>query len=194
MGAKRFSSQKIPDSIIDAVEIDEAAAQQLKENFEASRWKNRLNIHHLSIQQFATSKIFQSHGSKYDVVISNPPFFENDLKSDSEKRNLALHGAALSLEELLIAVNKLLKDEGSFFVLLPYHRMNYFEQLVENQHLFIREKVFIKQTPKHNYFRSMLWLTKTPATTVQSEITIVKTDNAYSKEFTELLKDYYLHL
>ena len=56
---------------------------------------------------------------KYDLIISNPPFYESDLKSDDAKRNLALHSAELKLEELIAIADKLLNDDGSFFVLLP---------------------------------------------------------------------------
>src|SRR4051812_5902465 len=102
-------AQKNLQSIIDAVEIDEAAAQQARENFEASPWKERLQIYSTSIKLFISEK-------KYDLIISNPPFFENDLKSDDSKRNLALHSSQLSLEELLDAITKHLKEDGLFAV------------------------------------------------------------------------------
>jgi tRNA1Val (adenine37-N6)-methyltransferase len=148
-------AQNFSNAIIDAVEIDEAAAQQAKENFEASPWKERLTVYTGSIQYVnLTTNHF------YDIIISNPPFYENDLKSDNEKRNLALHSAELSLEELVTAVDKFLKDDGSLFILLPYHRTKYFEESATEQNLFIKEKILIKQTPKHSYFRSILWLTR----------------------------------
>ena len=67
-------AQKNADAIIDAVEIDEAAAEQAQENFEASPWKERLNVYGDSIQSFTATTL-----NKYDVIISNPPFYENDL-------------------------------------------------------------------------------------------------------------------
>ncbi|MEP6682604.1 MAG: methyltransferase, partial [Parafilimonas sp.] len=145
-------AQILIDANIDAVEIDEAAAKQAKENFDASLWKERLNIYNESIQQFANSPIRKSN---YDVIISNPPFYESDLKSDDDKRNLALHSSDLRLEELISITYKLLNNNGSFFVLLPYHRTTYFLELSECK-FFVREKVLVKQTSKHNYFRSIL--------------------------------------
>ena len=143
-------AQKNLHAIIDAVEIDEAAAKQAKENFDNSPWKERLNVYNNSIQQFANST-----QKKYEVIICNPPFYENDLKSENQKRNLALHSDALFLEELISVVDLLLTDNGSFFVLLPFHRTKYFEALLLKNKLHVKEKVFIKQTPKHNYFRTM---------------------------------------
>ncbi|MEO8711563.1 MAG: methyltransferase, partial [Parafilimonas sp.] len=115
-------AQKNMHASIDAIEIDEAAVQQARENFEASIWKERLHVYNTSIQQFATSS-----NKKYDVIICNPPFYENDLKSENKQRNLALHSDALTLEELISDVDLLLGDDGSFFVLLPFHRTKYFE-------------------------------------------------------------------
>ncbi len=183
-------SQKNNHTIIDAVEIDEAAVEQAKENFEASPWKERLKVYQGSIQKFGNSRIRQF---KYDLIICNPPFYEDDLNSEDEKRNLALHSKRLKLEELINSAYKLLDDTGNFFVLLPYHRTEFFLQLKQNK-FFIKEKTLIKQTPKHNYFRSMLWLTKQPAATHQSEIIIMNEDGKYTNDFIELLKDYYLHL
>ena len=118
------------------IEIDEAAAEQAKENFASSSWKKRLNVYHTSIQQFANSPM---HGPDYDVIISNPPFFENDLRSVDAKKNLALHSDELKLEELINIAEFLLNDKGSFFVLIPYHRSAYFIQLIQ-QKFFIKEK------------------------------------------------------
>jgi tRNA1Val (adenine37-N6)-methyltransferase len=181
-------AQRLPDTIIDVVEIDEAGAQQARENFDASPWKERLNINHTSIQQFADPA-----NKKYDIIISNPPFYENDLRSDDAKRNLALHSAELKLEELINVADLLLNTDGNFFVLLPYYRTTYFENSIEEK-FFIKEKVLIKQTPKHNYFRSMLWLTKNPFVMVPSEIIIMNGENEYSDQFKKLLKEYYLNL
>ena len=183
-------AQKNPGAIIDAVEIDEAASKQAKENFDASPWKDQLNIYNLSIQEFASTAV-----KKYDVIFSNPPFYENELESVDEKRNLALHSSDLSFEDLLSAVDQLLADDGSFVVLLPYHRRKVFEELASKKKLFVKEKVLVRQTSEHNYFRCMLYLTGKPAAAVnQTDITIMGSDNKYSGAFVELLKDYYLYL
>jgi tRNA1Val (adenine37-N6)-methyltransferase len=180
-------AQKNPSAIIDAVEIDEAAMQQAKENFEASPWKERLHVYHIPIQQFNTS-------TRYDLIISNPPFFENDLKSKNTKRNLALHSAELSLEELLNAITTFLKEDGIFALLLPYHRTDQFIHLAAPQSFCLIEKISIKQTPRHNYFRSILLFSKRSTIAKQSEIIIQNENEKYTNDFVSLLKDYYLHL
>lgn len=182
-------AQKNSNAMIDAIEIDKAAANQARENFDNSSWKERLNVYKDSIQNFATST-----NKKYDVVICNPPFYENDLKSENKQRNIALHNDALTLEELVLIVDLLLEDDGSFFVLLPYHRIKYFETLLLKNKLAVKEKVFIKQTPKHTYFRIMFWVDRNATDCNQSEIIIMNDGNRYSNQFINLLKDYYLHL
>jgi|SRR5215471_16450384 len=180
-------AQRNPDAIIDAVEIDEAAAKQAKENFDASPWEARLNVYHDPIQQFNAS-------AKYDLIISNPPFFENDLKSKNAKRNVALHSSDLSLEELSDAVVKHLQEEGIFAILLPYHRTEEFIDLAMKRSLHLSKKILVKQTPSRNYFRSMAWFTKKIIQVEESEIIIQNEDGKYSNEFIELLGDYYLYL
>ncbi|MFX8852442.1 hypothetical protein ABTM75_19085, partial [Acinetobacter baumannii] len=91
---------------------------------------------------------------KFDFIITNPPFFDNDLKSENLKRNLALHSTALSFEELIDCIKKLLSPTGRFAILVPYHRTENFIQLAKD--FFLEEKVLVKQTPSHPYFRSIL--------------------------------------
>ncbi len=181
-------AQKNLNAIIDAVEIDEPAAEQAENNFNNSPWGERLKIYNTSIQQFTKST------KKYDVVICNPPFFESDLKSESKQRNLALHSDALSLEELISIVDLLLEKNGSFLCLLPFHRTNYFQELLLKYKLFAKEKIFIKQTPKHNYFRTMVWVDRLTMVANESEIIIMNDKNGYSERFEKLLKEYYLNL
>jgi tRNA1Val (adenine37-N6)-methyltransferase len=179
-------ARKNENASIDAVEIDRAAAEQAKENFRNSPWKDRLHIHHQPIQEFGFNK--------YDLIISNPPFYENDLKSDSAKRNLALHSTALGLDDLLDIILKHLGSNGKFGVLLPYHRSANFinHALLKDFHLV--EEVSVKQTPKHPYFRSMLLFGRDKVLTKHSDICIKEKNDEYSDEFRELLKDYYLNL
>lgn len=180
-------AQKNPSATIDAVEIDAAAAKQAKENFNDSPWKERLHLHHCPIQEFTPPV-------KYDIIISNPPFFENDLKSDDVKRNLALHCSALSFDGLLNAAGALLKGDGLFAVLLPYHRAGEFIKAAAATGFFLQQRIDVKQSVKHNYFRSILFFSKTPQTFTVGEIIIVNEHGEYTAKFVALLKDYYLKL
>ena len=148
-----------------------------------------MNVYHDSIQHFSSST-----QKTYDLIICNPPFYEHDLKSENKQRNIALHSDELSLEELIIMVEKLLGDDGNFFVLLPFHRTKYFEDLLLKYELHVKEKVCIKQTLKHNYFRTIFCVDRNASTSHQTEIIIKNDEDKYNDKFVNLLKDYYLYL
>lgn len=172
---------------IDAVEIDTGAFLQAAENFLQSPWKKRLHITNTDITTFTAEK-------RYDCIISNPPFFEDDLKSPQQNKNAAKHDTTLTLPVLLQQVKLLLKEEGCFAVLLPYHRVDYFINEALPYNLFCNEKVLVKQTTTHNYFRGMLLFSANKTEAAIKEITIKDETGSYTPAFTTLLKDYYLYL
>ncbi len=172
---------------IDAVDLEENASIQTKENFENSQWSKRLKVFNADIKNFVSQK-------KYDLIISNPPFYENDLLSEQKNKNIAKHDAGLSLTDLIIIIKKNLTKNGHFAILLPYHRIEYFEDLAEENFFFVKEKLLIKQTPKHNFFRGILLFSRIQSSFSTTELTIKNKEGNYTKEFLELLKDYYLHL
>ena len=172
---------------IDAVEIDENSFEQSTENAKASPWNNQIKIFHADIKKWNAPL-------KYDLIISNPPFYENDLLPEDGRKNVSKHNAALSLEELIVIAKNLLTEDGCFAVLLPWHRTKSFENAASAESLFIKEKIEIRQTAKHNYFRTMLILQKQKTAMQKSELAIKDNSNEYTKEFIELLKDYYLYL
>ena len=180
-------AQKEPFAGIDAVEIDKNAAIQAKENFNDSPWKDRLHIINEDILQYKADK-------KYDCIISNPPFFENDLRSDDESKNKAKHDSSLSLQQLLKVVNIHLSQDGWFAVLLPYHRVGYFEELGTASGLYLTQRILVRQSPKHDLFRGILFFSGEKTELKTSEMSIRETDGNYSTAFVELLKDYYLNL
>jgi tRNA1Val (adenine37-N6)-methyltransferase len=171
---------------IDAVEIDESAVQQATDNTEASPWANRMQLIQGDIRTIHL-------GRKYDLIISNPPFFENNLRSHDIKRNLALHSDMLGLDELIRIARANLSDHGSFAVLLPYERKDECVAIAHANGLYLSERADVRQSDKHSYFRSMLQFSTRSNSVVTGEISI-REGNNYSSAFVKLLKDYYLHL
>ena len=179
-------AQKVNGNI-DAVELDEAAYQQAKENFKNSLWKERLSIYNADINTFHFNK-------KYDVIVSNPPFFENSLKSDNRLKNFARHTTSLSYAELAKIVSVNLIENGIFYILLPYAAFTSFEEEAKNYKLFLQQQLHIKQTDKHSYFRTIGVFGKKDAQTVETNSLVIKEANEYTEAFTQLLKAYYLYL
>ena len=174
-------------AIIDAVEIDEAAYSQAKENFDQSPWKERLNIYNTDILTFSSDK-------KYDCIITNPPFFEDDLRSSDVNKNNAKHDTALTLKQLLQVIDLHLKEDGIFFILLPFHRAGYFEKEAALLNFYPAEKLNVRQTPTHDHFRTILSFSRKEIIVTNGELIIRDADNQYTTEFSALLKDYYLFL
>lgn len=174
-------------SHFDALEINAEAALQAKENFKNSPWSERLIVYQQDVTSFAAAK-------KYDVIISNPPFYEADLRSANAQKNAAKHDDTLTLEVLLKVIKENLKEDGMAAILLPWHRTIYALEEAKKQGLFAAEKMEVRQTPTHSFFRTLLLFSFKNKPTVNTELTIHTAERQYTPEFTALLKDYYLKL
>jgi tRNA1Val (adenine37-N6)-methyltransferase len=173
---------------IDALEIDREAAQQASENIDSSPWKENINVIRQDILSFHPEK-------KYDCIISNPPFYEKELVSQNQEKNLAHHSSHLNLLQLLITIKNLLNEEGCFFLLLPFKRMHEAEKTLSKNQFFIHKKIIVQQTTQHSPFRIMfMGMKKKEVQNPVSTISISDENKQYTPEFTALLKDYYLYL
>jgi tRNA1Val (adenine37-N6)-methyltransferase len=172
---------------IDAVEIDRDSYDQAQQNFSNSPWSERIRIFNTDILDFVADK-------KYDCIISNPPFYEGDLKSDNSKKNVAKHDSTLKLEQLLKVIEKHLSPTGYFAVLLPYQRVEYFITLAAEFKYKVQEKWLIRPTDAHPFFRGILIFSLDTTEIITKEIFIKDSTGNYTAEFVDLLKDYYLQL
>jgi tRNA1Val (adenine37-N6)-methyltransferase len=183
-------AQAKQNALIDSIEIDKETFEQASENIAASPWAARVSIFHADATTF-------DFPNRYDIIISNPPFYENELKSGNSKRNLAHHNEGLLLPELLTIIKKNLKPDGSFFLLLPFKRNDEIRKLFIENDLAIRQLIFVRQSTKHDFFRMIISgkvKTDEVAETRIDEISIKDENDQYSSDFILLLKDYYLHL
>jgi tRNA1Val (adenine37-N6)-methyltransferase len=174
---------------ISGIELNLTAFGQLKNNIEQSPWPHRLTAVFGDVRSF-------SFPGKFDFIITNPPFYENDQPAVSTAANLARHSKELTLQEVLAAIDANLSGQGSFGILLPYHRTALFEELARTVYGFsLKEKLLVRQSPRHDFFRSILWMSRHPNYFIrESELTIQSGDGGYTADFVGLLKDYYLYL
>jgi tRNA1Val (adenine37-N6)-methyltransferase len=182
-------AQKNPEARILAIEIDEDAKTQAKENVDASPWKDRIDVIRGNVNHY-------SFPEKFDVIISNPPFYEKEIRSETDNKNVAHHSEHLTLEELLSVIKNNLNRNGSFFLLLPYKRNEEIKKLFKDHELTISKILFIRQSVKHDYFRIFLKgdLRIKETETEFDEMSIWDEEQQYTEEFVGLLKDYYLYL
>jgi len=180
-------AQRTP-AMIDAIENDEQSFLQAKENVANSPWSDRINVIHEDVKNF-------SREVKYDFIICNPPFFENQLHSPSFQKNQARHNLSLDSESLLDAVNKLIRSEGKFSVLLPYSQSSDFSRKAKTRELFLSGQFLIRNAPDRSFIRAIMTFEKSIPLKLKTEILSIKNESGqYSDFFQRLLKDFYLHL
>ncbi len=171
---------------IDAIEIDDAAAQEAQENVSASKWKYDISVVHADILEWVPV-------TKYDVIVCNPPFYETDLTSPDLRKNIAHHSHNLTLAELLVRIKALMTANCACFVLLPFRRKDETTKLFQENNFFINNEVVIHPAAKNSAFRLMLQFSRHNSPTEKSHM-YFKEENTYSERFIQLLKDYYLYL
>jgi tRNA1Val (adenine37-N6)-methyltransferase len=174
------------DVEIEALEINENAANQAIQNVADSPWKNKVIIHNQSLQEFTPQK-------KYDFIFSNPPFFENDLTSSDKNKNAAKHESTLTIDVLIDFIKNNLAESGYAAVLLPFHRTVYIETLLEKHAMFTFEKMQVRQSVRHDFFRTMIFFTNTKGKSSEvKEMSIQDEKRNYTEAFGKLLSRYYL--
>jgi len=176
---------------LDAVEIDELAADQALENFSSSPWNERLRLYYRDVETFAPGTNIQ-----YDLIISNPPFFNANLKSESRVKNLAIHDSSLPQDMLLHVISNLISNRGMAFVIYPEYEANQFLNLIEQVGMNGRVSLIIKNKPKGAVFRKVIEFSKCDLSKPDfpQELNIRNEQNEFSDEYVKLMKSYYLHL
>ena len=176
---------------ITAIEMEAGAFEQTKANFELSPWKERLDAIHNSIQDYASN----NNQNLFDCIITNPPFYEQDLNSPDNAKNLASHSTALPWDELVKSVATLLQENGTWYVLVPTLRAYTMQKLALMNGLQLSEECLMYNDAKHLPIRAMLKFVKQKEAVIQRKKIIIKNaDQSYTAEFSSYLKDYYLHL
>lgn len=172
---------------VHAVDLDEASALEAAENFQASQWSRQLFAFHADIRKFTMQ-------CAYDLIISNPPFFINSFKCDTDRRNQARHtDSSLTFAGLIAVARRLLKPDGRFVVVLPDRESHDFIPLAEQANLFIhrQENIIPMEGKEPNRVNLELRYGK-PASLEVSELVIRLKDGEFSEDYQNWIKDFYL--
>lgn len=183
-------AQKYPNAKITAVEIDLEASINARENIEnALPLSKNITFVEADIKTFETN-----HQQKYDLIISNPPFYQQYLKSPNDKKNIAHHNELLTFHDLINVIKKLLAPNGRVWILLPPFEMSRFESICLSNGLLAQEMFSIKHSSEKPSIRIVARFGEQKNTIVNTEqINIHEKDNkTYSERFMNLLRDYYL--
>lgn len=173
---------------IDAIDIDLNAFIQATENVNDCTWKDRIEIHHISLQQFA-----KESDHKYDLIVSNPPYFIDSSKASEESRTNARHTDQLPFKDLLDGVLKLLSPNGKFYVILPTKESELFREDAEKHKLFLTKVTRVITRTDKPEKRLLMRFEFIQRAFSEDSITIEKDErHSYTDEYKELTKDYYL--
>jgi tRNA1Val (adenine37-N6)-methyltransferase len=175
---------------IDALEIDEDAYEQAVDNFENSPWGDRLFCFHAGLDEF-----IEEPEDEYDLIVSNPPFYAEDYKTESEQRDLARFQDAMPFEELVEAADLLLSENGIFAVILPFKEEENFIALAKESELYPTKITRVKGTPTSEIKRSLLAFSRNQDYEIKiDELTIEIDRHIYTLEYIELTKEFYLKM
>lgn len=173
-----------------AIDIDADAIIQTNENFSNSPWSNRLEAQNISIQDFTKSQEL-----KFELIVSNPPFFVNSLKTPDEKRCLARHTDTLSHADLILHASKVLAAEGKICIILPIKEGLECVNYAKSIGVFCNKILYVHPKPNVEAKRLLLEFSFSDLSMTIDKIE-VETDvrQQYSAAFTALAKDFYLKL
>jgi tRNA1Val (adenine37-N6)-methyltransferase len=181
-------AQKNSMAQIDAIEVDTEAFDEAVQNIQQSGWSERIHAELCSFQEFSERT---SH--KYDLIVSNPPFFSNGVKAPLENRAQARHSDSLPLDVLILEAAGLLLENGRIALVLPIESLPEIKQLAALNKLFISRLCRIKPNPMKSDFRILIELTKSECATQEENLMIeFEKHHDYTPEYKALTKDFYL--
>ena len=175
---------------VDAVEPDKESADEASENFDNSPFADRLNIYHQDIASFTDET-----KTKYDLIISNPPFFINDMRPENSRRKQARHSDNLSFSELCVHSKNLLKKDGRLCLVLPYFESKIFLEEAGKQELFLNKRILIFPKPCREPNRVNIELSNIKTETITHEKFIIRDEQGnFTKQYVDLLNKYYISI
>ena len=185
MMAQRTNAEQI-----DSVEIDEDAYEQCVSNYENSPWSDRLFCYHAALDE-----LVEDPEDEYDIIISNPPFYAEDFKTESTQRDLARFQDAMPFEELIEAADLLLSENGIFAVVIPYKEEENFIDLCAEFELYPVKVTRVKGSHKTPIVRSLMAFKRYELSVLTADELVVEINrHEYIDDYINLTKDFYLKM
>lgn len=182
-------AQRSNNSIIEAIEIDESAYIQATENFVNSPWADILFCHHQTLEKF-----YANTRKKYDLIVSNPPFNNENILPNDEARILARSNTSLSFAKLISITSKLLSPKGTFSIIIPFKEEAYFLAVAKKYDLYINRICRVKGSTTSKIKRSLLEFSFIENELITSTLILENKRNDYTNAYKELVRAFYLHL
>ncbi len=174
---------------IEAIEIDEDAYEQCVENFEASPWADKLFCFHAGLDEF-----IEEVEDPYDLIISNPPFYSEDVSSGNTSRDTARQNQSLPFDELLESVSQLLSKDGLFATIIPFGKEKLFTSLASEVGLFPKRITHVQGNLNSEVKRSLLEFSFNQKNIQIEKLIIEKQRHQYTEIYINLTKEFYLKM
>jgi tRNA1Val (adenine37-N6)-methyltransferase len=175
------------NAIISGIEIDKNAYLQSQENVNNSPWEERIQLFHADFTNWETTQ-------KFDLIVSNPPYFEQSLKGKDKARNTARHTTNLSFEALIKQAKKQLAPKGRIALILPTDTCSTISNIITKNQLYINKITHIKPQPNKDSKRILIQISDVKNEPIRHELTIELARHKYSDEYISLTKDFYLKM
>ena len=182
-------AQRNPNCLVYGVEIEEKSGTEAFLNAKNSPFIDRVQIHIQSIQEFADSSTLN-----FDLIVTNPPFFSGGTHSSNENKLNVRHSVKMPHSDLIKAVNKLLKRDGIFSLILPYVEGLRFVELAHLAGIYLYKTTEVYSKPAKVPERLLMSFTKIPMVSTTDRLHIRGSDGGYTEEYIELTKEFYLGL
>lgn len=179
-------AQRYPSANIDAVEIDDMASDTAELNFKTSRFAHQLKLIRSSFQDH----FLNCQGQKYDLIVSNPPYFVDSLKSAAKSKILARHTDTEFFKNLIAGSSNHLSPHGLLYLILPLDTAELAKKLLSASKLHLEKTIFIHSFPESKPYRCILVIGLRMQCAVTQKIVIYNSHKNYTEEYIHLLKDY----
>jgi tRNA1Val (adenine37-N6)-methyltransferase len=185
-------AQRFNNATIDSVELENNAHKQSVENFERSVWADRLFCFHSTFQDFANE--LKEDGQTYDLIISNPPFYTDNVKNNNRARNKARSTSFLSFVELISGVSKILSNQGEFTTIIPFKEEVKFIEISKQNNLFLNKICRVKGNNNSDIKRSLLTFSFYKKKLDENNLIIETSRHLYTDEYINLTKNFYIKM
>lgn len=183
MAAQRTNGEVI------AIEPDEKSFIQASENVRLCRWPDRIDVLNTDFQSF-----YSAGNRKFDIIITNPPYFRDSLKNPDAVKSATRHSGSLSSDEILAGANRLLEEEGSLQLILPYAEGNLFIVEAQEFGFYCNHKIKVKPVPSGDIKRLILKFERIKKPLSEKFLTIeTGIRHRYTEEYKEITRDFYLN-
>lgn len=183
-------AQRYPAATIRAIDIDRDAVDQAQENVGDSPFADRMTVVQDDFRHYASVC-----AEKFDLIVSNPPWFNHAHLPPDAQRKTARHSVSLTLTELLFAAANCLSPEGVLALILPYDQQKELEMQAREHGFFLKRETVVYPLPASNPKRLLTeWTRSQSEDPTHSKLTVELARHRYSEEFIELVREFYLYL